>query len=421
MRSGHVLVAPLPVPGPYRAHLTGEKVAVPILTVVDPYCLVVPQDQVNPAAISQDPALVSAFSPHKHRTNLLDNGAHVINQRVSALTGITTDAGQKVVDRWAIRNGGLGTYTLSQLAAGPANTEFVLCSKLLCTTADAAPAAGDYLLFGQSIEGFNLQHLLWGTPLARAVTCSFWINMNTIGTFVVELFRSEGASNRCISATFTVNAANTWEYKTVTFPGDTTTAITNDSAARLSLAIWLGGGTTYTSGTLGTSWAAQTNANRAVGCSNLSATINNFAQVTGCQLEVGSFASAFATVPFAQELINCMRYYQKSYPYANAPGSVNAAGMTPTYCKVFDTTVLTRLAIYQAQFIVPMRGVPVVSAWSSDGTAGDINAYNAAATKLVISSFNDISERSVSGWLTTTANATADTMYQFHWAATADI
>jgi hypothetical protein len=93
-----------------------------------------------------------------------------------------------------------------------------------------------------------------------------------------------------------------------------------------------------------------------------------------------------------------------------------------TYCKVFDTAVLTRLVIYQGQFRVTKRApVSSVPLWSSDGTSGSINLYNNAAGKLSVTSFTDASERSISGWLNVSSNATADTMYQFHWAASAEI
>jgi hypothetical protein len=38
------------------------------------------------------------------------------------------------------------------------------------------------------------------------------------------------------------NVTNTWEFKTITFPGDTTGAFNNDNGTSLTLRFWLGAG-----------------------------------------------------------------------------------------------------------------------------------------------------------------------------------
>jgi hypothetical protein len=65
--------------------------------------------------------------------------------------------------------------------------------------------------------------------------------------------------------------------KTLTFAGDTTGTLNNDNGSSLLLNFWLGAGSTYSSGTLNTSWASITNANRAVGQVNIADnTANDF-------------------------------------------------------------------------------------------------------------------------------------------------
>jgi hypothetical protein len=44
-----------------------------------------------------------------------------------------------------------------------------------CTTADATPSAGDFLIFRQVFEGQNLQYLKKGTANALPLTMSFWV------------------------------------------------------------------------------------------------------------------------------------------------------------------------------------------------------------------------------------------------------
>jgi hypothetical protein len=54
-----------------------------------------------------------------------------------------------------------------------------------CTTADAAPAADDYLI-EQKFEGQNLQYLKKGTANAVSTTLSFWVKSNKTGTYITK-------------------------------------------------------------------------------------------------------------------------------------------------------------------------------------------------------------------------------------------
>jgi hypothetical protein len=96
-----------------------------------------------------------------------------------------------------------------------------------CTTADASPAAGDFLAVSQRFEGQNLQYLKKGTASAVSLTASFWVKSTKTGTFIAEL--QDIDNTRAISKSYTVNVTNTWEKKTITFEGDTTGAFDNDN------------------------------------------------------------------------------------------------------------------------------------------------------------------------------------------------
>lgn len=238
-----------------------------------------------------------------------DNGAFNVFQRGTSVAGYTTNV--YLADRWVHNLAALGTFTMSQQADAPANTGLSHSLKLLCTTADAAPAAADQSNLQHGIEGQNLQRLMWGTPAALPVTVSFWVKSNQVGNYMFELYRNEGTI-RTISAKYTINVASTWEYKTVTFPGDQTGAITNDSTGRLYGIWWLGGGTNYTGGAaLQTSWANKTDNLRAVGQTNLAVTINNFVQFAGIQVEAGSVATPFEMRPYGLELSEAKRYFER--------------------------------------------------------------------------------------------------------------
>jgi hypothetical protein len=240
--------------------------------------------------------------------NIVINGDMQIAQRATSVTSITTGA-YRTTDRWLFDVSSLGTWTMSQSTDVPSGYGFAYSTKVDCTTADASPAAGDYLALEQAIEGQNLQYLKKGTASAVSLTASFWVKSTKTGTFIVELFDSD--NSRSISKSYTVSVSNTWEFKTVTFAGDTTGAFTNDNGKSLVFRFWLGAGTTYTSGTLNTNWGTATNANIAVGQVNIADSTSNDFLITGVQLEAGTSATDFEFLPIDVSLERCARYYYK--------------------------------------------------------------------------------------------------------------
>ena len=140
------------------------------------------------------------------------------------------------------------------------------------------------------------------------MTLSFWVRSAKTGTYIAELFDND--NTRYISQSYTISSADTWEKKTLTYAGDTSGTLGNDNAESLTLNFWLASGTTYTSGTLGTSWHT-TGANRAVGQVNLADSTSNDWYVTGVQLEAGTSASDFEFLPHEVNFQRCQRYFFK--------------------------------------------------------------------------------------------------------------
>jgi hypothetical protein len=240
--------------------------------------------------------------------NIIINGDMSIAQRGTSQASITA-SGYYTIDRFQTILGSLGTWTQSQSTDVPTGQGFATSLKMDCTTADASPSAGDILFITQKFEGQNLQYLKKGTASAVPLTLSFWVKSTKTGTFIAEL--SDSDNTRAISKSYTVDVTNTWEKKTITFEGDTTGAFDNDNADSLTLIFWLGSGTTYTSGTLQTTWGSRVNANRAVGQVNIADSTSNDWYITGVQLEAGTTASDFEFLPVDVNLGRCQRYFQK--------------------------------------------------------------------------------------------------------------
>ena len=267
------------------------------------------EDNIISTAKIQDNAVTTAktsYSDAPYR-NIIINGDMSIAQRNTSVAGITS-TGYYTVDRWSFVNT-FATYTMSQSTDVPTGQGFATSLKLDCTTANASPASGDNLRIRQNIEGQMLQYLKKGTANAESLTLSFWVKSTKTGTFIAEL--RDDSNARQIAKSYTIDASNTWEKKTITFPGDTTGAFTNNNAQALSMQFWLGAGTSFTSGTLATSWESIVNANRAVGQVNIADSTSNDWFVTGVQLEAGTTASDFEFLPVDVNLQRCQRYFQK--------------------------------------------------------------------------------------------------------------
>jgi len=237
--------------------------------------------------------------------NIVINGDMQIAQRNTSVASITT-SGYRTVDRFTTLILGLGTWTQSQSTDVPSGYGFTSSLKMDCTTANASPSASDFLMFRQIFEGQNLQYLKKGTANAVSLTLSFWVKSTKTGTFIAELFDN---NSRGICASYTVSTTNTWEFKTITFAGDTSGTISNTNGTGLTLNFWLGAGSNFTSGTLNTTWASSINANRAVGQVNIADSTANDWFITGVQLEAGTSATDFEFLPFDVNLNRCFRYY----------------------------------------------------------------------------------------------------------------
>ena len=301
---------------------------------------------------ARDLADFSSVAPDIGRRNLIINGAMQVAQR-GTVTGISSNS-YGGPDRWVV-----GKSTTSAVLTAEQSTDaptgFASSHKITVTTADATVDAGDLLRYEQRFEGYDLQHLKYGTADAVTLTASFWVKSNVTGTYAVGLYAND--ADKAISNTFVINSADTWEYKTVSFIGETTTSIPNDNTVSMRLWIFLMAGSSYTSGSSGV-WGGD--ANRSVGHSvNVASSVSNYINLTGVQLEVGTVATPFEHRSYGEELALCQRYYQR----------LNASGNFTRYGNGYWANANTGSSI--VHLTVPMRTDPSVD---DTGTASDYYA-----------------------------------------------
>ena len=292
--------------------------------------------------------------------NLIINGAMNVAQR-GTVTSVTNGM-YGGPDRYAITENNDLVVTLSQDTDVPTGNGFLNSMKVDVTTADSSLAAGEYAFLGQKFEGQQLQRLKKGTSNAESVTLSFWVKSTITGTYVIQLYDNDNA--RHTSKSYTISSSNTWEFKTLTFAGDTTGALDDDNAHSLQVYWWLVAGSDYTSGTLATSWASFTAANAAAGQVNaINSTDNNF-YLTGVQLEVGEVATAFEHEDFGTTLYKCQRYFE-NLTFANA--TVITIGQV--YSSATD-------AAGDLRYNVQKRDTPTIGVPSVGRSSGNINFLN---------------------------------------------
>ena len=279
------------------------------------------------------------------------NGAMVIDQRNAGASATLTNGGYSL-DRWKTTFTQTSKYTVQQNAGSV--TPPTGYSNYLGVTSSSAYSvlAGDFFFISQLIEGFNTSDLGWGTAGASSVTLSFWVRSSLTGTFGGVLQNS--AENYTYPFSFTINAANTWEQKTVTVTGPTAgTWVGGTNGVGMAVRFSLGAGSTY-SGTAG-SWSGSTYYS-ATGATSVVGTNGATFYITGVQLEKGSTATSFDYRPYGTELQLCQRYYEEMASGTPTSGYIITAG---AWTSVQGEGVL--------RFSVQKRAIPTM------GTSGTFN------------------------------------------------
>jgi hypothetical protein len=320
--------------------------------------------------------LAQSASNNVTMRNRIINGAMTVAQRGS--TNVTQGGSVTYIacDRLGLTNyWGTGQVNTAQSTTAPAG----FSNSVSLTVATAAPmngSTGYAAPLWQAIEGYNIADCF-----NSSVTLSFWVRSSVTGTYSVTFSNvsnlSIGDGSRMYVANYTINAADTWEQKTITVNLATGTAsgtwnTTNGSG--LSVAWNLGAESNRKGDAALNNWitvsgsypvqsAAQTN-----WISNSGATF----YITGVQLEKGTAASPFENRLYGTELALCQRYY---VDLANNGGSTQNAYRAIGFGSTYNTTAGT----YVTQVPVPMRALPSLT------QAGTMYLQNLGSTS--VSSF----------------------------------
>ena len=303
----------------------------------------------------------AAASPYVLKNRIINGDMRIDQRNAGASVTISGAANIFGVDRWFGLSTSPAVFTMQQVSDAPAS--FINSVVVTVTTQDTSLAASDFNSFRYIIEGLNVADFGWGTANAQSVTLSFWVKSSLTGTFTCA-FRNS-AVNRSYIATYTISAANTWEYKTVTIPGDTTGTWLTTNGIGIRLDWSLGSGSDF-QGTAG-SWTATNDITTSDSTSVVGTNGATF-YITGVQLEIGTSATPFERRLYNQELAACQRYYETT--------AVNGVfSITETQAQiVWNTAYCT-----SPQFKVTKRATPTVTIYSRAGTAGQVSSTASGA------------------------------------------
>ena len=237
--------------------------------------------------------------------NLIINGAMNVAQRGTSFTTVAN--GAYTIDQFRYGQSNDGEITITQDSSAPDG--FAKSLKVDVTTADTSIAAGQYADIFARIEAQNLQRLAFGTSSAKNFTLSFYVKSNKTGTYAVTIGQSDNSFKQAV-LNYTINSADTWERKSLTFTGDTAGVIDDNADRGFEILWWLAVGSTYTGGSATGAFATYADANHAAGHAvNLLDSTSNEWLLTGVQLEVGQNPTEFEHQKFPQTLKQCQRYF----------------------------------------------------------------------------------------------------------------
>jgi len=331
--------------------------------------------------------------------NRLINGAMQIDQRNA---GASSTAVNDVyyLDRYQvpISAGLASSFTIQQSSTAPSN---FTNSLLITSTAASTISSTAYALVWQKIEGLNCSDLGWGTSTAKNVTLSFWVRSSLTGSFGGSV--QNNAQNRAYPFLYTINTANTWEYKTINISGDTTgTWLTNTSTGiTLGFSLASGSSTLNAAG----AWIA-TQTLGATGQTNVLATNGATWYITGVQFEVGTQATPFDWRPFGTELDLCYRYYWRVSATSSGPllsfGAAPSATQT-THVDNFPVEMRTAPTYDFSSIQISTASGGTVAVTSNDGISSNGGSFRiflgASAGGLTTNTFPYFVRASGTGWI----------------------
>ena len=308
--------------------------------------------------------------------NLIINGAMQVAQRGTS----STSGGYQTVDRMPVyHTGGAVTQSQESLTSGsPFEKGFTKYLRLTNTTANTGTDVARSLIY--KIEAQDIANSGWNYKSSSSyITISFWVRSSVSQQFYI-MARTQDGTSQAYPFSLGTLSADTWTKVTHSISGNSNLQFDNNNDRGLEFFLYVSLGTDFTSSSVTlNAWGAYTSSARLPDYTNSWAAATNATfDITGMQLEVGSVATDFEHLSFADDLRKCQRYY---YIYGNGSEGINHWQLTNIHG--YSTGQLETTIDYSN---ANLRAIP--SLVQGSGTSW-YNAVNASAS-ITFSSFTAI-------------------------------
>jgi hypothetical protein len=346
--------------------------------------------------------------------NLIIGGDFTTNPWQRGTTFTSVPNATFIADRWRWTQVGASVVDITKTADAPTLAQAEIftqhCLDVAVTTADASMDATDQYFLRQTIEGLNCAFLGFGQSNARPITISFWVKSAKAGMHWLSLRNNAG--DRSYPTSYTVNAANTWEKKVITIPGDTSGTWLYTTSGGIFVTWSLAIGSNFFIGATPDAWNAG-NFLVAGTSVNVMDTIGNHFKVALVQVEEGVGASPFEQLPQDLVLDRCRRYYRKSFALAMAPvqnvGSTVGAAFAVSH-------VAAAMFGARVEFDSNMRAAPTITTYNPAAANANWRDTTNATDRTVT-----VADAAEGGFTVTGAAGAAAASNYIHWQASADL
>ena len=259
--------------------------------------------------VADDGTCTANITNNLSNRNKVINGGMVVKQRAD-LTMTTTSTYS--LDRFIAQVGSSFNWSSATVTQSTTSPDGFGKSLKVDIASTNTPTGSQNGLIQTKIEGQDLQDLAYGTSSAKQCILSFYVRSNKTGTYCVQIANT--GNTKYVLFEYTINSADTWERKSVTFSGNTANTINNDNAIGFEINFHLATGSSdHVSAT--STWTTYSGGSFLATSSqvNLFDNASNEWYLTGIQLEVDHTGSGVATDfehrSFGQELALCQRYF----------------------------------------------------------------------------------------------------------------
>jgi len=325
--------------------------------------------------------ILSVHIPSEIKNNIINGALDFWQEKVGTTTTISTAAANGYSsDMLGFSNAGATNkaYTLVRSTDVPtaAQSGFKAPYSLLVTST----AATTYATTDRSSPiTYRMEGSDYAKLANRTVTFGIWVKSSLIGNLPIAF--NNAAFTRSYVTTVAINAANTWEFKTITLTleAEGVSGYAFDTSVGFVISVAPSVGTSFQTATLNAWQAGEFYAPS--GALNILNTNAATLQVSLLSLVEGSLGvgpKGFQRhgKDVGQELLACQRYYEKTYAVETAPGSVTGNGSIGNIGNAVGAGS-SNTFYYANSFKVVKRTQPAVTVYST-GTGAANNIRNSS-------------------------------------------